>query len=166
MPCLGEIPRDGFRPAEVVYRLGGQCGFNPKQLRAAAKRLGIESLKSEGFGADGGWVWWTAEQLQRAYGQLRERELRNVRAEVVESSPEPWPEEPRLPVELMRDAPSADDVKAQLEELPASIAASLAYDPETATCQPVLRPMSDVLGDAKNEESLSFLCRKLVLLAG
>jgi hypothetical protein len=174
--CLGEILRDGFRPAEVVYRLGGQCGFNPKQLRAAAKRLGIESLKSEGFGEDGGWVWWTAEQLQRAYGHLRERELRNVRAEVVDSSSETRPEEPRLPVDPRRDAPSVDDVKARVEQLPASIAAGLAYDPETATCRPVLRRMSDLPayrtdsveapagsgttresrlpGNAKNEESL------------
>jgi len=42
--------------------LGAQCGFNPRQLRAAAKRDGVESHKGTGFGAAGGFLWFTSEQ--------------------------------------------------------------------------------------------------------
>jgi len=60
--CLDELLRDGFRPAREIFSLGAQCGFNPRQLRAAAKRDGVESHKGAGFGADGGYLWFTSEQ--------------------------------------------------------------------------------------------------------
>jgi len=69
--CLAEALRDGFRPAADVLREGHQCGFTPKQLRSAAKRLGIESRKSSGFGADGSWTWWTAEQWAERIARLQ-----------------------------------------------------------------------------------------------
>ena len=55
--CLGEVMRSGSVPAKDVFRLGGQCGFNPGQLRVVGKKMGIESRKGEGYGEDGGWVW-------------------------------------------------------------------------------------------------------------
>jgi hypothetical protein len=69
--CLAEALRDGFRPAAEVLREGHQCGFSPKQMRSAAKRLGIESRKSSGFGADGGWTWWTPEQWALRIARLQ-----------------------------------------------------------------------------------------------
>jgi len=68
--CLTEALRGGQRPAAEVLREGQQCGFSHKQLRSAAKRLGIETHKSSGFGADGGWTWWTAEQWAERVGQF------------------------------------------------------------------------------------------------
>lgn len=59
--CLHEIFRDGTALAADVYRLGGQCGFSAKQIRATAKNLGIRCRKLEEFG--GGWQWVTAEKL-------------------------------------------------------------------------------------------------------
>ena len=60
--CLDELLREGHRPAKEIFGLGAQCGFSPRQLRAAAKRQGIESHKGPGFGGDGGFVWYTPEQ--------------------------------------------------------------------------------------------------------
>jgi hypothetical protein len=70
--CLKAILRNQCQPSPVVYRLGGQCGFNGKQLRAAARRLGIESHKTEGYGGDGAWVWYTAEQRADVLANVRE----------------------------------------------------------------------------------------------
>ncbi|MBS0263616.1 MAG: AAA family ATPase [Planctomycetes bacterium] len=47
----------GPMPASAVFRTGAQYGFAPAQLRAAARRLGIEFRKGPGFGENGGWVW-------------------------------------------------------------------------------------------------------------
>ena len=79
--CLTEALRDGSRSAAEVLREGQQCGFTPKQLRSAAKRLGIESRKSSGFGADGGWTWWTAEQWAERVARPQALGARSVVAE-------------------------------------------------------------------------------------
>ena len=55
--------------------------ITPKQLRSAAKRLGIESRRSSGFGADGGWTWWTPEQWAERVAALQAHVARSVRAE-------------------------------------------------------------------------------------
>jgi|GEM_PF-3030423 len=67
---LVEALRNGHCPAREVLREGQQCGFSGKQLRSAAKRLGIESFKSSGYGADGGWEWWTARQWARRVAEI------------------------------------------------------------------------------------------------
>ena len=59
---LDELLREGSRPAKEIFCLGAQCGFSPRQLRAAAKWQGIESHKRPGFGSEGGFVWCTPEQ--------------------------------------------------------------------------------------------------------
>jgi hypothetical protein len=70
--CLNEVLRDGCAPAPDVFRLGSQCGFNQKQLRAAGKRLGIESHKGAGFGAEGGYLWSTREYRMAVSARLKE----------------------------------------------------------------------------------------------
>jgi hypothetical protein len=54
--CLAELLRDGQLPASTVYRLGGEMGFSPKQLRAAGERLGASSTRI-GFSGKGHWSW-------------------------------------------------------------------------------------------------------------
>src|SRR4029079_9868889 len=63
--CLHDLLSEGYCPVKDVFRLGAQCGFNPRQLRSVAKRLGIESHKGSGFGKEGGFVWMTAEHSAR-----------------------------------------------------------------------------------------------------
>ena len=43
--CLAELLGEGELPASTVYRLGGEMGFSPKQLRNAGKRLGVSSTR-------------------------------------------------------------------------------------------------------------------------
>ena len=55
--CLQDVLREGSLPAKDVLRLGGQRGFNPRQMRGVAKKLGITFEKGKGFSAEGGWTW-------------------------------------------------------------------------------------------------------------
>ncbi|MBS0267196.1 MAG: AAA family ATPase, partial [Planctomycetes bacterium] len=43
--------------AQAVYRVGGEQGFTPAQLRAVGKRMGVKICKAPGFGKDGSWQW-------------------------------------------------------------------------------------------------------------
>jgi len=54
--CLADLLGDGALPASTVYRLGGELGFSPKQLRAAGERLGV-ACQRIGFSGDGHWSW-------------------------------------------------------------------------------------------------------------
>src|SRR5579863_8890777 len=81
--CLAETLRDGSRCAAEVLREGHQCGFTPKQLRSTAKRLGIKTRKASGYGADGGWTWWTAERWAQRVARLQALVARSVAAEAV-----------------------------------------------------------------------------------
>ncbi len=143
--CLDRILQDGCVPAKDVYRQGSQCGFNPKQLRSGARRLGIESHKSAGFGNDGCWQWYTPAQRQLLLDRLREDQARQAEWNGGDA---------RVPAaaatagdQILVDVP-ADEFPAS--HLPASIAAGLTYDPATASRRPVIRTLN-----AKNEESLA-----------
>ncbi len=54
--CLAELLAEGELPASTVFRLGGELGFSPKQLRAAGERLGVSSTRI-GFSGKGHWSW-------------------------------------------------------------------------------------------------------------
>jgi len=54
--CLADLLGDGALPASTVYRLGGELGFSPKQLRAAGERLGV-ACQRIGFSGNGHWSW-------------------------------------------------------------------------------------------------------------
>jgi hypothetical protein len=54
--CLADLLGDGELPASTVYRLGGELGFSPKQLRTAGKRLGV-ACQRIGFSGNGHWSW-------------------------------------------------------------------------------------------------------------
>ena len=69
--CLNCIMQEGCVAATDVFKQGSQCGFNPKQLRSGARRLGIESHKAPGFGSDGCWQWYTAVQRQELLDGLQ-----------------------------------------------------------------------------------------------
>jgi hypothetical protein len=84
--CLKESLRDGPARAPDVFRLGSQRGFNPKQLRSAGERQGIESHKAPGYGHDGGWVWYTREQ--RAAANAGESAARHEQAGITNPSVE------------------------------------------------------------------------------
>jgi hypothetical protein len=64
--CLSTVLSSGSRPATEVFRLGAQCGFTPRQLRATAKRMGIESRRTGGYGEEGGWEWVWPGAAERA----------------------------------------------------------------------------------------------------
>ncbi len=143
--CLDRILQDGCVPAKDVFRQGSQCGFNPKQLRSGARRLGIESHKSAGFGNDGCWQWYTPAQRQLLLDRWREDQARQAEWNGGET---------HVPAaaatagdQMPVDEFPADEFPGS--HLPASIASSLTYDPATASRQPVMRTLN-----AKNEESL------------
>jgi len=54
--CLADLLREGPQPASTVYRLGGERGFSPKQLRTAGERLGV-ACQRIGFSGKGHWSW-------------------------------------------------------------------------------------------------------------
>jgi hypothetical protein len=54
--CVQDLLSAGHLPAATMLRLGAEQGFSPKELRAAAKRLGVSSTRI-GFGGDGHWYW-------------------------------------------------------------------------------------------------------------
>jgi hypothetical protein len=58
--CLETLLSQGDLPASQVYRQGAECGFTPKEMRTAAKRLGAISNRV-GYGGVGHWVWTYAE---------------------------------------------------------------------------------------------------------
>jgi hypothetical protein len=61
--CLTDIlSQDGDVPASQVFRQGAECGFTPREMRAAAKRLKVSSTRV-GYGGDGHWEW--------SYGKAR-----------------------------------------------------------------------------------------------
>jgi hypothetical protein len=61
--CLEELlSQDDDVPASQVFRQGAECGFTPREMRAAAKRLKVSSNRV-GYGGDGHWV--------RTYGKAR-----------------------------------------------------------------------------------------------
>jgi hypothetical protein len=60
--CLKELVSQGDVPASQVFRQGAECGFTPKEMRAAARRLEVTSDRV-GYGGDGRWVW--------SYGEVR-----------------------------------------------------------------------------------------------
>ncbi len=86
--CLNEVLRDGCAPALEVFRLGNQCGFNQKQLRAASNRLGIQSHKGAGFGAEGGYLWSTREYRAAVSAAARDANSRGNPADKVEAPAE------------------------------------------------------------------------------
>ena len=57
--CLEEILSQGDVAASQIFRQGAECGFTPREMRAAAKRLGIGTTRV-GYGGDGHWAWWYA----------------------------------------------------------------------------------------------------------
>ncbi len=58
--CLETLLSQGDLPAAQVYRQGAECGFTPREMRAAAQRLKVSSNR-EGYGGEGRWVWTYAE---------------------------------------------------------------------------------------------------------
>jgi hypothetical protein len=60
--CLEELMSQGEAAASQVFRQGTECGFTPKEMRAAAKRLKVSSARV-GYGGEGRWVW--------SYGEAR-----------------------------------------------------------------------------------------------
>ncbi len=54
--CLAELLAEGELPASTVFRLGGEMGFSPKQLRNAGTRLKVSSTRI-GFSGKGHWSW-------------------------------------------------------------------------------------------------------------
>jgi hypothetical protein len=70
--ALQELLRGGALPAATVYRLGAEMGYSPKELRAAAKRVGAGSARV-GFGGNGRWLWaLPAEQGTEAARLVRD----------------------------------------------------------------------------------------------
>jgi len=59
--CLEELMSQGETPASQVFRQGGECGFTPKEMRAAATRLKVSSTRV-GYGGEGHWVWTYGEE--------------------------------------------------------------------------------------------------------
>jgi hypothetical protein len=54
--CIHELLSSGAELASTVVRLGAEQGFSPKQLRSAARRLGVIHRRM-GFSKDGHWEW-------------------------------------------------------------------------------------------------------------
>ena len=54
--CLTDLLSEGPQPASTVFRLGGELGFSPKQLRTAGKRLEVAHQRI-GFSGKGNWNW-------------------------------------------------------------------------------------------------------------
>ncbi|MBI3862917.1 MAG: AAA family ATPase, partial [Planctomycetia bacterium] len=129
--CLNRILQDGCVPATDVFRQGSQCGFNPKQLRSAARRLGIESHKSTGFGSDGCWQWYTEMQ--------RKLFVKNVFADQARMNDDDRPPEV---IEAWATAQAELVDKFPGSQVSASEARSMTYDPTTASRRPVARRFS------------------------
>jgi len=105
--CLNSILKDGCVPAADVFEQGSQCGFNPKQMRAGAHRLGIQSLKSAGFGSDGSWVWYTAAQRQELLAKVQD----------VPTSDVGW----AVPTTLVVKAPTLSETAGGEPAMPAAV---------------------------------------------
>ena len=58
--CLETLLSQGDVPASQVYRQGAECGFTPREMRAAAKQLKVSSNRV-GYGGEGRWVWTYGE---------------------------------------------------------------------------------------------------------
>jgi hypothetical protein len=138
--CLDRILQDGCVPARDVYRQGSQCGFNQKQMRSGARRLGIESHKSAGFGDDGCWLWYTRAQRQLLLDRFHEDQARQAERNGGKTC---------VPAAAANAGDQVPVDEFPGSHLPRSIASGLTYDPATASCQPVFRTLN-----AKNEESL------------
>ncbi|HEY3963194.1 MAG TPA: hypothetical protein VGM05_01470, partial [Planctomycetaceae bacterium] len=136
--CLDRILQDGCVPARDVYREGSQCGFNQKQMRSGARRLGIESHKSAGFGDDGCWLWYTRAQRQLLLDRFHEDQARQAERNGGKTC---------VPAAaaVAGDQVSVDEFPGS--HLPASIASGLTYDPATASRRPVIRTMSEIMAE-------------------
>jgi hypothetical protein len=108
--CVRELLSAGTLPARAIFRLGADLGFARRDLRAAAKRLGVNSTRI-GFGGDGHWEWTLTAQPAIDAAAL----ARDLLARSVPAVAEPLLRDERPAVEIPGTEPRVEMESVELE---------------------------------------------------
>ena len=133
--CLVELLSEGPLRASIVFRLGAEQGFKPKDLRSAAKRLAI-STKRVGFAGNGHWIWTRQERAVCIVGEdggAAHSDWDSPASAGGEGLE--WGHEPRATPDPHPDPPTSRGSELPCHDVPSLSECNLAAGPEGPACE-------------------------------